>query len=47
LPNYWAVTHETQQYKGHYGPFAGAGLQEADYSGFSRFPNLESALRSL
>jgi hypothetical protein len=47
LPNYWAVTRETQQYKGHYGPFAAAGLQEQYYSGFSRFPNLESALRSL
>jgi hypothetical protein len=47
LPNYWAVTHETQQYKGHYGPLPAAGLQEADYSGFSRYPNLESALRSL
>ena len=47
LPNYWAVTRETQQYKGRVGPFPGAGLQVADYSGFSRFPNLESALRSL
>jgi hypothetical protein len=47
LPNYWAVTHETQQYKGHFGPFSAAGVQQADYSAFSRFPNMESALRSL
>jgi hypothetical protein len=47
LPNYWTVTHETQQYRGHYGPFPGTGLQVEDYSAFSRFPSMESALRSL
>ena len=47
LPNYWAVTQETQQYRGHFGPFSGAATEQVDYSGFSRFPNLQIALRSI
>jgi hypothetical protein len=47
LPNYWAVTQETQQYGGSYGPFPGAATQEVDFSDFSRFPDLQSALRSI
>jgi hypothetical protein len=47
LPNYWAVTRETQQYRGSYGPFPGAATQQSDFSDFSRFPDLESALRSI
>ena len=47
LPDYWAVTQETQQYKGSYGPFAGSGPRQVDFSDFRRFADLESALGSL
>jgi hypothetical protein len=47
LPGYWAVTQETQQYRGNYGPFAAAGAIDVSYSDFRRFPDLQSALRSL
>jgi hypothetical protein len=47
LPNYWAVKQETQQYRGSYGPFHAAATQESDFSDFSRFPDLQSALRSI
>ena len=47
LPNYWAVTQETQNYKGRYGPFAGAATEQVDISHFRRFSNLRSALRAL
>ncbi len=47
LPGYWAVVEETQQYKGTYGPFPGWGTVEITFSGFHRFTDLQSALRSL
>ncbi len=47
LPGYWAVVEETQQYKGSYGPFPGAGTVEITFSDFRRFSDLQSALRSL
>lgn len=47
LPGYWAVVEETQQYKGSYGPFPGAGTVEITFSDFRRFTDLRSALRSL
>ncbi|HEV3090068.1 MAG TPA: hypothetical protein VGX91_01350 [Candidatus Cybelea sp.] len=47
LPNYWATVGETQQYKGRYGPFAGAASEEVDFSDFRRFADLGSALASL
>ncbi len=47
LPNYWAVTHETQQYTGSYGPFSGSGTEQVDFSDFRRFADLQSALGSL
>ncbi|HEX3368836.1 MAG TPA: hypothetical protein VHS56_04595 [Candidatus Cybelea sp.] len=47
LPNYWTVTQETQNYKGSYGPFPGAGTVQIDFTGFRRFPNLRSALAAL
>lgn len=47
LPGYWAVVQETQQYKGNYGPFPGAGTVEITFSDFHRFTDLQSALRSL
>ncbi len=47
LPGYWAVTRENQQYKGSYGPFAGAGSVQVDYSNFRRFQDVPTALHSL
>lgn len=47
LPGYWAVTQETQTYKGTVGPFAGSGAVELDYTRFHRYANLESAIKSL
>ena len=47
LPKYWAVTQETQQYRGSFGPFPGAAKEQVDFSDFSRFPDLQTALRSI
>ncbi len=47
LPGYWAVTQEIQQYKGSYGPFAGAGTIQVTYSNFRRYPDLQRALRAI
>ncbi len=47
LPGYWAVTQESHEYGGSYGPFRGAGNVEIEYSGFRRFADLQSVLRSL
>lgn len=47
LPHYWAVTQETQEFKGRYGPFAGSASEEVDFSGFTRFPTLDRALSDL
>ncbi|HZY97322.1 MAG TPA: hypothetical protein VFE35_09480 [Candidatus Cybelea sp.] len=47
LPGYWAVIQETQQYKGSYGPFPGAGTVQITFSDFRRFPDLQSALRAI
>lgn len=47
LPGYWAVTQETQQYKGSYGPFPGAGTVQSTFSDFRRFADLQSALRAI
>lgn len=47
LPGYWAITQETQQYKGNYGPFPAAGTLQVAFSDFRRFPDLQSALRTL
>lgn len=47
LPGYWAVVEETQQYKGSFGPFPGAGTVEITFSDFHRFADLQSALRAL
>jgi hypothetical protein len=47
LPGCWAPIEETQEYKGRVGPFAGAGLIQIAYSGFRRFPDLQSALHAL
>ncbi|MGB8908794.1 MAG: hypothetical protein WCC84_08605 [Candidatus Cybelea sp.] len=47
LPGYWAITQETQRYKGNYGPFPAAGTLQVEFSNFRRFPDLQSALRAL
>jgi hypothetical protein len=47
LPHYWAVTQETQQYKGSYGPFSGTGTERVEYSDFRRFADLQSAASAL
>jgi hypothetical protein len=47
LPGYWAVTQETQEYKGSYGPFPGAGTVQITYSNFRRFSDLQSALNAI
>ncbi|MGA2760214.1 MAG: hypothetical protein ABSF08_07860 [Candidatus Cybelea sp.] len=47
LPKYWAVTQETQQYSGSFGPFPGAATEQVEFSDFSRFPDLQTALRSI
>lgn len=47
LPGYWAVTQETQQYRGSYGPFAAAATIQVAFSAFRPFADLQSALRAL
>jgi hypothetical protein len=47
LPGYWAVTQETQQYKGTYGPFPGAATVQITWSNFRRFSDLQSAAAAL
>jgi hypothetical protein len=47
LPDYWGVTRETQDYKGRFGPFSGQALETVDFSGYRRFPDLQSALDAL
>ncbi|HEY6449610.1 MAG TPA: hypothetical protein VIX60_02905 [Candidatus Cybelea sp.] len=47
LSGYWAPTEQRQQYKGNVGPFAGSGTIQIEYSGFRRFPDLQSALLTL
>lgn len=47
LPGYWAVTQETQEYKGSYGPFPGAGTVQITYSNFHRFTDLQSAVHAI
>jgi hypothetical protein len=47
LPGYWAVTQETQQYKGSYGPFPGAATVVITMSNFQRFPDVQSATSAI
>ncbi len=47
LPHYWAVLRQTQQYRGHYGPFGASALETVEYSGFRLFANLRSALTAI
>lgn len=47
LPGYWAVTQETQTYKGSVGPFPGTGTVVLRFYGFRRFGDLQSAVASL
>ncbi|MBV8147647.1 MAG: hypothetical protein JO092_00985 [Candidatus Eremiobacteraeota bacterium] len=43
LPNYWAVTHETQQYKGHYALWNGGATVDITWTNFRRYPSLGQA----
>ena len=47
LPGYWGLTHETQDYKGSYGPFAGRAHEDVDFSDYRRFADVQSALATL
>jgi hypothetical protein len=47
LPGFWAVTEETQEYKGSYGPFAATGSIEVTFWDFRRFADLQSALNAI
>lgn len=47
LPDYWASTEETQQYKGSYGPFAASGTIAVTYSDFRRYADLATAINAL
>ncbi len=47
LPGYWGLTHETQDYKGSFGPFSGRGHEDVDFSDYRRFADMQSALVTL
>jgi hypothetical protein len=47
LTNYWAVTHEMQQYQGRYALWNGAATVEVTWSSFRRFANLLQAVESI
>lgn len=47
LPNLWAVTRETQQYRGHYAIFGGGATVTIQYDSFHRFPDAGSAIAAL
>ncbi len=47
LPDYWAVTLETQTYQGHYSLFSGGATVQIVYSGFRSFPSLTSASNAI
>jgi hypothetical protein len=45
LPGYWAVTNQTEQYRGRYGIFTGSAHAEITQSAFQRFPSIDDAER--
>lgn len=47
LPGYWALTHETQDYRGSVGPFSGRAHEDVDFSDYRRFADEQSALVTL
>ena len=47
LPNFWAVTRESQQYSGHYAIFGGGATVKIQYDSFRRFPDAASAVAAL
>ncbi len=47
LPNYWALTQELYQYKGHYSIFGAAATATITYGNYARFSDLSTALSAL
>ena len=47
LPGYWAITEETQEYKGSYAIFSAGATVEFTYSNFRRFASLQNAIESI
>jgi hypothetical protein len=47
LPNFWAVTGETQQYSGHYAIFGGGATVSIQYDSFRRYPDVNAAVAAL
>ncbi len=47
LPNYWALTQELYQYKGHYSLFGAAATATITYGNYARFSDVSSALSAL
>jgi hypothetical protein len=47
LPNFWAVTRESQQYSGHYAIFGGGATVTIQYDSFRRYPDAGSAVAAL
>lgn len=47
LPNYWAVTQETQQYGGHYAIFGGGANVMIDYTQYRHYPDIAAAVAAV
>jgi hypothetical protein len=47
LTGYWASTHETQQYSGHYALWNGGATVDYTWSGFARFATVPAAVRAI
>jgi hypothetical protein len=47
LPNYWALTQELYQYKGHYAIFGGGATATITYGNYVHFESVSSALSAL
>lgn len=47
LPNFWAVTQETQQYSGRYAIFGGGATASIRYDAFRRYPDVNAAVAAL
>ena len=47
LPNYWALTQELYQYKGHYALFGAAATATITYGNYESFSDLSTALSAL
>jgi hypothetical protein len=47
LPDYWSVTHETQQYKGRYALWTGGATVEITWTNFRRYASLRQAVKNI